>query len=110
MIANLAGVTLAGVAFALRDSEHAGAEAKDLLGGLLLGFCGCLSTVSTLMVELRTLATKSPKVVLYYAGATIGCAQVILLLINGVYVSADPAAAVEWAGAGGNETMNETRV
>ncbi|KAF8517780.1 CrcB-like protein-domain-containing protein [Gautieria morchelliformis] len=54
--------------------------ACSILQGIIDGFCGCLSTVSTFVVELRTLRGK--KAWIYFLVSFI-LAQIILLLILG---------------------------
>lgn len=41
--ANVIGTTIAGIAFVIRDSTVS-TTSEHFLGGMLLGFCGCLST------------------------------------------------------------------
>ena len=82
--ANIVATVIAGVAFVIRDSEVSAASDK-FLGGILLGFCGCLSTVSTFMVEIKGIADASAQKVFAYVGSTILISQAFLLLVNGIY-------------------------
>ena len=52
--------------------------------GIAQGFCGCLSTVSTWVFELRTLTTV-PSRALIYGIVSIASAQAILIVSVGVY-------------------------
>ena len=88
--ANMLGTAVAGAAYVFREEATGGGGAVD---GVLLGFCGCLTTVSTLATELRGLAVDA-RASLKYGAASIAGAQVILAVVNGVYVA-------EWHGGGG---------
>jgi CrcB protein len=53
-----------------------------LVQGIMTGFCGCLSTMSTFVNELRNM---SMKLAWWYAFVSTGVSGVIAVLIIGVY-------------------------
>eukprot|EP00038_Savillea_parva_P010560 m.191152 g.191152 ORF g.191152 m.191152 type:complete len:465 (-) comp18257_c0_seq1:157-1551(-) len=57
---------------------------RNAIAGVISGFCGCLSTVSTWVFELRTLSTE-PTRPIRYALASIVSAQMILFASVGMY-------------------------
>ena len=83
-IVNVTGTWVLATAFVLNHhyKEQTGLKVKGLFYGITTGLCGCLTTVSTLVVELSTL----PLLVSYVYGlSSVLAAQTGLLLIRGVY-------------------------
>ena len=84
-IANISGVFILGTLSVV--SSHFKSELSDIehsiIKGLTNGFCGCLTTVSTFVMELSILSLKDSYL---YGAASIILAQFILALIRGVYV------------------------
>lgn len=52
--------------------------------GLAIGFSGSMTTVSTFVVELSTLAAQSPKHAVAYLAVTILLGQAVMLLFLGL--------------------------
>eukprot|EP00036_Acanthoecidae_sp_10tr_P002306 CAMPEP_0182940170 /NCGR_PEP_ID=MMETSP0105_2-20130417/46862_1 /TAXON_ID=81532 ORGANISM="Acanthoeca-like sp., Strain 10tr" /NCGR_SAMPLE_ID=MMETSP0105_2 /ASSEMBLY_ACC=CAM_ASM_000205 /LENGTH=462 /DNA_ID=CAMNT_0025079639 /DNA_START=16 /DNA_END=1404 /DNA_ORIENTATION=- len=77
-------VTALAVIYATHWHESLSEDERSCLRGLVNGLCGCLSTVSTWVFELRTLATV-PTRSIQYATSSIVAAQAILILTVGIY-------------------------
>ena len=83
--ANISGVLILGLLSIL--ISHFEGELSEIefsiIKGVAVGFCGCLTTVSTFAMELSTLPLKASY---SYGAASIIFAQIILMAIRGVYV------------------------
>ncbi|KAF8304791.1 hypothetical protein DL93DRAFT_2066780 [Clavulina sp. PMI_390] len=82
---NITGTLLIGMFYTLQRahySSHAvvGPLSCVMLQALMDGLCGCLTTVSTLAVEIRALKVKAWA----YLGASVGLGQLVLVLVVGV--------------------------
>jgi len=92
-IANISGVAILAMCYDIQHSK-AGATATSAIGGQVGcqvlqgvedGFCGCLTTVSTWMLELKTLRRRHAY---FYGGASVLVALVtVVLLMGSVYWS-----------------------
>eukprot|EP00039_Didymoeca_costata_P007403 m.99286 g.99286 ORF g.99286 m.99286 type:complete len:459 (-) comp13673_c0_seq2:1988-3364(-) len=84
-IANILATVIAGSAYIVRkELDHT--SSNHIFDGLMLGFCGCFSTVSTFAVELRGLSDVAHRSLVYGASSII-VAQIFLSIINGIYIS-----------------------
>lgn len=83
-IANTLGTLILGAASVLDEhyGEEAGRVLKGLIFGVITGFCGCLTTVSTFIVELTSLSLEGSYL---YGFVSLMVAQVGLLAIRGIY-------------------------
>lgn len=82
-IANIFGTFILGMAFDLQHARSFGASDGDacaVLLGVQQGFCGCLTTVSTWVVELNGLHWRKAWI---YGGASVGIALAGLIVIMG---------------------------
>lgn len=78
---NIIGTLLIGIFYTLqRTHPPSSALACVILQALMDGFCGCLTTVSTLTVEIRALKVKAWA----YLGASLALAQVLLAIVVGI--------------------------
>lgn len=81
LVANLLGTALLGTFHVLQRTPHLpGDNACAILQGLMDGYCGCLSTVSTFAVEVGALTTRRSWT---YVAVSFGVSQVLLLVILG---------------------------
>ena len=82
--ANTLGTWLLGAAYLLDHhyENEAGEKVKALLYGVIMGFCGCLTTVSTFAVELTQLSLPGAYL---YGLVSVLAAQVGLVAIRGTY-------------------------
>ena len=78
--ANMIGTAVLASCLALQRSGSRGELQCQVLQGIDDGFCGCLTTVSTLVIEISKL--DRPRSYLYVV-ASYGCGQVLMLLILG---------------------------
>ena len=83
-IANILGTLILGTASVLEDryNKDIGRVVQGLIFGVITGFCGCLSTVSTFTVELTSLSCVDSYV---YGLVSLVIAQIVLLVIRGTY-------------------------
>ena len=83
-VANILGTWLLATSYLLdhHHEEVASTEVKGLLYGMTVGFCGCLTTVSTFAVELVTLSLPGAYL---YGIVSVLVAQIGLIAIRGVY-------------------------
>lgn len=83
-IANISGTFILGIASVLEDhyDKNMGRIVEGLIFGVMTGFCGCLSTVSTFIVELTSLSRAHSYV---YGLVSLAIAQLGLLVIRGTY-------------------------
>lgn len=91
-LVNMIGTALIGVFFIFQyDTPGVGLSGYGcgIMMGLIDGFCGCLTTVSAFIVELRTLPRAKDS--WRYAVASVGVGQCLLVLIVG---------SVFWSGTG----------
>ena len=80
MAANILGTGLLGVFHVLQNKHpHVSPHACSILQGLIDGFCGTLTTVSTFAVELN--AMEGSRCAWMYAGASIAISQLLLVII-----------------------------
>ncbi|KAI0502888.1 CrcB-like protein-domain-containing protein [Xylaria bambusicola] len=77
---NIAGTAILGVAWDLAHVPTGGVVGCQVLQGIQDGFCGCLTTVSTWVVELAVLGRRKAYV---YGGASVITALVLLIAIMG---------------------------
>ncbi|WWC86752.1 uncharacterized protein L201_001630 [Kwoniella dendrophila CBS 6074] len=82
-IANILATTIISITFAeqRRPTSQGNIVRCNGLNSIQQGFCGCLSTVSTFVVESRTI--KSPKYKWFYLGSSIILGHLIVLAIVG---------------------------
>lgn len=86
LAANALATLLTGVFFVLRNLHHTGGggavspTACSILQGLTNGYCGCLSTISTFVLEVQTLKRGRGAV---YALLSWGVGQLLLLVVVG---------------------------
>ena len=78
--ANIIGTILISISYVLRRVPPESPAACAALIGLSDGFCGCLTTVSTFVMEVVVL---KPRVSVRYVIISIGVAQVMLLAVVG---------------------------
>lgn len=88
---NILGTVLIGVFHTLQRT-HPDSLSCVMLQALIDGFCGCLSTVSTFAVEIRTLKVHAWR----YVGASLILAQLSLVIVTGI---------PWWSGAVGERDM-----
>jgi fluoride ion exporter CrcB/FEX len=81
--ANMVGTVLLGVLYTLMHTINPSTTSCNLLFALADGLCGCLTTVSTFVVEL--LNTQRPIRPIRYALVSILLGQVSLFLLPGLY-------------------------
>lgn len=79
-IANIVGTALLGLAWDLQHSSIGGFTGCQVSQGIMDGFCGCLTTVSTFAIELTKLKQKDAYV---YGGISIFTALSLLIGIIG---------------------------
>ena len=80
MTANLLGTGLLGVFHVLQNKHpHVSPHACSTLQGLIDGFCGTLTTVSTFAVELN--AMEGSRYAWIYAGISVAISQLLLVII-----------------------------
>ncbi|KAK0623598.1 CrcB-like protein-domain-containing protein [Immersiella caudata] len=77
---NVTGTTILGMAWDLAHVPLGGAVGCQVLQGVEDGFCGCLTTVSTWVVELSTLRRKNAYI---YGGASVGVGFGLVVAIVG---------------------------
>lgn len=78
---NILGTLLIGILYTLqRTHPSPSALGCVMLQALMDGFCGCLTTVSTLTVEIRALKVKAWA----YFGASLAMAQMVLVIVVGI--------------------------
>ncbi|KAF9282419.1 hypothetical protein BGZ68_005979 [Mortierella alpina] len=95
--ANILGSAVLAALVCLQHSPTIGGRstlACQILSGLQDGFCGCLTTISTFALELKSLPRRASYV---YALASVIVAQVLMLLILGTFVWTRPS-----SGSGAN--------
>ncbi|KAK9452301.1 CrcB-like protein-domain-containing protein [Limtongia smithiae] len=78
--ANIIGTALLGI-FAVIQQHVESRTSCQILQGLMDGYCGCLTTVSTFVLELQTLRRKHSW---QYASASVVCGVLIMCLTIGV--------------------------
>ncbi|KAJ3172218.1 hypothetical protein HDU88_007036 [Geranomyces variabilis] len=79
-LANMLGTLCIGILYLLSHRAHAGTNVCILLNALSTGFCGCLTTVSTFVVELTSL----PKAAAWtYGVASIAGGLTLLAVVLG---------------------------
>lgn len=84
--ANLGGSIILATIFCLQHSSAAGGKTTlgcQVLSGLQDGFCGCLTTISTFALELKSLPRRASYV---YGVVSVVSTQVFMLLIVGSYM------------------------
>jgi fluoride exporter len=80
MTANVVGTGLLGVFHVLQNKHpHVSLHACSTLQGLIDGFCGALTTISTFAVELN--AMKGSRYAWIYGGISIILSQLLLVVI-----------------------------
>ena len=79
---NIVGVVLEGVFFDLQHVPLGGRVGCQVLQGLGDGFCGCLTTVSTWVAELKGLRIRHAYV---YGSVSVGVAVGLMVIIMGSY-------------------------
>ena len=80
-VANTGGTALLGIFHVLQRTPHLPSpNGCAILQGLMDGYCGCLTTVSTFAVEVGALRTKKAWL---YVGLSWGVSQLLLLIILG---------------------------
>ncbi|KAK0722703.1 CrcB-like protein-domain-containing protein [Lasiosphaeria miniovina] len=77
---NMAGTAMLGMAWDLAHVPLGGAVGCQVLQGVQDGFCGCLTTVSTWVVELAALRRRHAYV---YGGASVAVGLALLVVIMG---------------------------
>lgn len=85
LIANLFATLLVGLLFVWKSSSS-NTGATYFIMGATTGFCGCLSTVSTFIMEVHIHSNKNLRHNFYYVVLSLGASQFILLIVNGSYV------------------------
>jgi len=85
LVNTLGTILLATLAVLARSASASGLEV-DVANGIAMGFCGCLTTISTFTLELDHLASDRPTKALAYAAVSVAASQLALLAINGIYV------------------------
>jgi fluoride exporter len=78
--ANILGTAVLGVMWVLQHGGFVDCTGAQVLQGVSDGFCGCLTTVSTWIVELSGLRRRHAYV---YGSATVGTAFALLIVIMG---------------------------
>ena len=81
--ANIFGTAVLGMAFDLQHARNIGAlesNACAVLQGVMEGFCGCLTTVSTWVAELNGLRRRHGWI---YGSASVGIALALMVVIMG---------------------------
>lgn len=79
---NILGTAILGMAFDFQHSATASVISCQVFQGLMDGFCGCLTTISTWIVELTTLK----KVAAYsYGSLSVAVALALLVAIMGTF-------------------------
>ena len=79
---NVIGTLILGVVFVLERTTTTNLVSCAVFQGLSDGFCGCLTTVSTWVVELRTMQLRSAYI--YGLASIVGGILVLVLVIGGV--------------------------
>lgn len=80
MTANILGTGLLGVFHVLQNKRpHVSPHACSALQGLIDGFCGALTTVSTFAVELNTMG--GSRYAWIYGGVSIAISQLLLVIV-----------------------------
>ena len=79
---NISGVVLEGLFFDLQHVPLGGRVGCQVLQGLGDGFCGCLTTVSTWVAELKSLRIRHAYV---YGSVSVGVAVGLMVIIMGSY-------------------------
>ncbi|KAI9481119.1 MAG: CrcB-like protein-domain-containing protein [Benjaminiella poitrasii] len=82
-IANIFGTIVLAAISIVNSSPHVPMIACPVIQGLADGYCGCLTTISTFMVELTTLARKHSYI---YGFFSIVIAQCFMFVMMGSYV------------------------
>ncbi|KAI0432245.1 CrcB-like protein-domain-containing protein [Xylaria sp. FL1042] len=77
---NIAGTAILGIAWDLAHVPEGGVIGCQVLQGIEDGFCGCLTTVSTWIVELAVLSRRKAYV---YGGTSVVTALLLLIAIMG---------------------------
>ena len=86
LLVNTLGTILLAALAVLGRRASASELEVDVANGIAMGFCGCLTTISTFTLELDHLASDRPTKALAYAAVSVVASQSALLAINGVYV------------------------
>jgi protein CrcB len=81
-VVNILGTVILGVAFVFQHSKGATIIECQVLQGVIDGFCGCLTTISTFAVELTTLKQSHARI---YGISSIGIALGLLVAIMGTF-------------------------
>jgi fluoride exporter len=90
---NIVGTAILGMAWDLANVPLGGVAGCQVLQGIEDGFCGCLTTVSTWVVELSTLRRKNAYA---YGGASVAVGFALMVVIMG---------GLRWGREGGFATL-----
>ncbi|KAI7905610.1 CrcB-like protein-domain-containing protein [Cokeromyces recurvatus] len=82
-IANIFGTTVLAALGIVNASPHISSMACSVVQALADGFCGCLTTISTFMVELTTLTRKHSYI---YGFISVVISQCCMFIIMGSYI------------------------
>ncbi|KND02184.1 uncharacterized protein SPPG_09047 [Spizellomyces punctatus DAOM BR117] len=81
-LVNIIGTAILGALYVISHAAALDPTSCSVITGLADGFCGCLTTVSTFVVELELLGLRRSYI---YGFTSICCGQVVLVLIVGIF-------------------------